>query len=479
MDRREFLKGTAWMGALAAFSGCCADRLGFGAGGSMYGFVEKPMKRVRVGILGVGNRGIGAVHRIAMVPGCEVTAICDKKQERLDLAAAWFAKEKIRAPRAFCGEEAWKAVTDGDLCDVIYICTPWQFHTPQAVRAMENGKIALCEIPCAMTVEDCWRLVETCERTRRPCMVLENCCYGEVELLGIRLAHSGRLGEIVHGEGGYIHDLRKICATDWVGEHEWRYDWNRDHVGNLYPNHGILPLMQAMDVNRGDCFDYLVSLDSKEASRSAYIRARLPADHPRQNDVLQGGNMNLTLIRTRGGKSILLNHDICSPRPYSRTNLLSGTKGIFWGMPWRRPGGINDLFQIGFEEEPGKGIHDFMPREEAEKFRVEHGSPIWKKAGELAKTVGGHGGQDFIMDLRWAYCLQNGIPLDLDVYDAAASSCLCELTERSVRNRSRAEDIPDFTRGAWRTMAPVGDIDVDLTKLDLRRARKDEAQITI
>ena len=149
-----------------------------------------------------------------------------------------------------------------------------------------------------------------------------------------------------------------------------------------------------MDVNRGDRFDYLVSLDSKEASRSAFIKAKLPADHPRQGDVLQGGNMNLTLIRTWRGKSILLNHDICSPRPYSRTNLLSGTKGIFWGMPWRRPGGINDLFQIGFEEEPGKGI-------------------------------------------------------------------------------------PDFTRGAWRTMAPIGDIDVDLSKLDLRRVRKDESQIKI
>lgn len=478
MDRREFLKGTAWMGALAAVSGCAGVRIG--CGGTMAGFALRPMGRIRIGVLGCGHRGTSAVHRLAMIPGCEVTAICDRKRERLDENVAWFREKGRRVPRTFCGEEAWKAVCDGDLCDVIYIVTPWALHARQAVRAMRSGKVALVEIPGALTVDECWELVDTCEETRMPCMILENACYGEVELLGLKIAKEGLLGDIVHAEGGYIHDLRRTtCLTDKPGENEWRYYENLRHKGNRYPNHGILPLMQALDVNRGDRFDYLVSLESRQANCEAYIKAVLPKDHPRQEDRLAMGDMNVTLIRTVNGRSIVLNHDISSPRPYSRTNLLSGTKGVFWGMPWRRPGGINDLFQIGFEKAPGEGVHDFLPREEAEKYRVEHGHPLWKAVGELGKKVGGHGGQDFVMDLRWAYCLQNGLPLDLDVYDLAASSCLCELTERSVRSRSAAQDIPDFTRGGWKTAAKLGIVTVDVSKMDLSGVAADKSQIAI
>ena len=470
------------MGAAAMAAGCRLNRLGFGDGGLMQGFALKPMKSVRVGFVGIGSRGTSAVHRVSMLPGVQIVALCDKKPECVSMNLEWLrANNYPTVPKAYVGDDAYKSLCDFGDCDVVYCATPWDLHQPVALRALRGGKIALVEVTSALTVDECWELVEASEKFRLPCMQLENCCYGEMELLGLHLAKLGMLGEIVHGEGAYIHDLRVICATGGKnGEWEWRYDENMKHKGNRYPTHGLLPIMQAMDVNRGDCFDYLVSLESKQANCELYRRFALSADDPRKNDPeMQMGDMNTTLIRTKLGRSIMVQHDVSSPRPYTRINLLSGTKGVWWGMPWRTYEPEPTVFKVGLEDEVGKGVHRFMQDDEAEAFRAKYAHPLWKTVGKIAQEVGGHGGMDFIMDLRWAYCLQNGLPLDMDVYDLAASSCLCELTETSVRNRSKSVDIPDFTRGGWRTAAPLGIVDVDVDRMNLQGVHQDESALNV
>ncbi|MBR6586997.1 MAG: hypothetical protein IKK82_06190, partial [Kiritimatiellae bacterium] len=243
--------------------------------------------------------------------------------------------------------------------------------------------------------------------------------------------------------------------------------------------HGLGPVCMWMNINRGDRFDYLVSLESHQANFENYMKEILPPDDPRRKDKIEMGDMNTTLIKTALGKSIMVQHDVSSPRPYSRLNLMSGTKGIFWGMPWRPRGKAPSTLKIGFEERCGQGIHNFLSEEKTAEVRELHKHPLWRKVGEIAKKVGGHGGQDFIMDLRWAYCLQNGIPLDIDVYDLAAMNCLCELTERSVRDKSRPYDIPDFTRGGWKTAKPLGMLDIDISKIDFSKVVRDDAAINV
>ena len=478
-SRRDFLFGAA---AMTATAGCSINKL-CADGGTMQDFALPAMRRIRVGFVGIGSRGTAAVHRVSMLPGVDIVALCDKKQERVDLNMEWLRKAGHRlVPRSYVGAEAYKELCDFGECDVIYCATPWALHQPVALRAMCGGKIALVEVTSALTVDECWELVETSERLRIPCMQLENCCYGEMELLGLHLARLGMLGELVHGEGAYIHDLRKVCMSsnkDKGGEWEWRYFENMQHKGNRYPTHGLLPIMQAMDINRGDRFDYLVSLESKQANCEHYRRFAMDDADPRKNDpAMEMGDMNTTLIKTKLGRSIMVQHDVSSPRPYTRINLLSGTKGIWWGMPWRENSG-KSTFKVGLEDKVGAGVHTFMKDEEAEALRRKYVHPLWKQVGEVAKKVGGHGGMDFVMDLRWAYCLQNGLPLDMDVYDLAASSCLCELTERSVRNRSKAIDVPDFTRGRWRTAKSQGVIQCDMSKIDFGAARKDDAALNV
>ena len=466
-SRRDFLKGTAWMGAAALAAGCHLNRLGFGEGGLMQGYAYRKLmgKRIRVGFVGIGGRGTGAVHRVAQIPGCEVVALCDKNPARVEENLKWLADQKApTVPKGYVGEEAYKELCDFGDCDVIYCATPWHLHQPVALRALNGGKIALVEVTSALTTEECWELVEASEKWQLPCMQLENCVYGEIELLELNLARLGMFGEINHAEGAYIHDLREVIPstgkhynTEWV----WRYGENMKHKGNRYPTHGLVPICQTMGINRGDRFDYLVSLENGPHNVNyEYFKKEFLTDaDPRKKDPPAAmGDMNTTLIKTANGKSIMVQHDVSSPRPYSRINLISGTKGIVRDYP----------FQCAFEEKCfDRKAHAWFDEKKAAAVREKYMHPLWRTTAEVAKKVGGHGGKDFIMDLRWAWCLQNGEPLDMDVYDLAATSCLCELTETSARNGSKPVDVPDFTRGNWRNVKPWGIVNVDLRKMGL------------
>jgi hypothetical protein len=484
------------MGILAALSGCKTNKC-FDNGATMIGsgYKTAPMKLpIKVGVVGVGRRSMGALKRISSIPGMKITALCDLKEERIAAGQRVLANNKVEKAAEFLGPDGYDRMLDTDI-DVVYNVTPWALHAPFGVKAMEKGKHVLIEVPAAVSVEECWALVETSERTGKLCMQLENCAYGEAEMLCLNLVRKGLLGEIVHAEGGYIHDLHVKCYTDAKPDpseypngytNHWRLRHNAKHKGNQYQTHGLVPLCQYLNINRGDKFNYLVSLESNQFTYEMFAKRKFPGTW-KSNLKVDMGDMNLTLVKTAKGRSILIQHDVSSPRPYSRLNTCTGTNGIFTGIKF--PLGEED--QFGYAEgcpvkfawkQPGhEHIGKFFKFDEMQKLRLEHKHPLWAQAGEAAKLIGGHGGMDFLMDLRWCYCLQNGLPLDMDVYDLAATCCIGELSERSVRSGSEPQDIPDFTRGAWKSAEPLGIVDIDLKKMgiDLNAIEKDKNALAV
>ncbi len=410
---------------------------------NMCGYAAPKLDVVRIGVVGLGMRGSDAVERLSYIDGVEITALCDKYSDRV--TAAQKTLEKTGRPKAkeYSGEEGYKALCESNEVDLVYTPTPWHLHTPVALYAMRHGKHAATEVPAGKTMDELWDLVETSEKTKQHCMMLENCCYDFFELLTLNMARQGMLGELVHAEGAYIHDLSK----DWNFNKNayadmWRLKENIGHNGNLYPTHGLGPIAQCMDINRGDRFDHLVSMSTNDFTMNNMAKELAAKDDffKEYVDRPYRGNMNTTLIRTYKGKTIMVQHDVSTLRPYSRIHLVSGTKGA--AQKWPGPQRI----AMG---------HSWMKPEDQKKLEEKYALPIVKHIGEIAKEVGGHGGMDFIMDWRLIDCLRNGLPLDQDVYDGAAWSCLMPLSERSVNKKSRTIDIPDFTRGAWQTNKPV------------------------
>ena len=489
MLRREFLKGSAWMAAAAMAAGCAGKgAMKLGGGGSMFGFRCKPLGKIRVAFAGLGGRGTSALRRIAQIPGCEVVAICDLRASRTDVCNGWLVGHGYAKAREYLGPEAYKAMCDSPDVDVVYVTTGWQMHEPIGIYAVNAGKHTFVEVPAALSVEGCWAFVDGAERNKVHCMMLENCCYGEAELLMLNLCRQGLLGRLVHGEAAYIHDLRLMNYSDKEGEpgdpkrgywRHWRLAWNKDHKGNQYPTHGLGPICQYMGVNRGDRLDYLVSLESGQFNFEEYAASQYPEGDWHRSIKVGMGDMNSTLVRTVKGRSILVQHDVSSPRPYTRINRVTGTMGIAEGCYFADTDAraLMDgcVCRFGWADKPGGGVHSFFGRERMEEMRLKYRHPLMASAGAVAKRIGGHGGMDFLMDLRWAYCLQNGLPLDMDVYDLATWCSICELSERSVRSRSMPVDIPDFTRGGWERAEPLGIVDVDLSKMKLDAKLSDGA----
>jgi Oxidoreductase family, NAD-binding Rossmann fold len=409
---------------------------------NMCGYAAPKLDKVRIGIVGLGMRGPGAVTRMSVIEGVEIKALCDKYPDRVDKAQKILEKTGRPPAKAYSGNDGWKAMCESNDIDLVYICTPWKLHTPMAVYAMKNGKHAASEVPAAVTLDECWELVETSEKTRKHCMMLENCCYDFFEMLTLNMARNGMFGELVHAEGAYIHDLRELNFSKTGYADMWRLKENASRNGSLYPTHGLGPIAQCMNINRGDKMSHLVSMSTNDFMMNA-IAKDLAAKDSFFNEFVDRpyrGNMNTTLIRTDKGKTIMVQHDVTSPRPYSRIHLISGTKGAAskWPAPER----------IAFG-------HSWIKPEELKDLQERYSPPIIKHIGEIAKSVGGHGGMDFIMDWRLIDCLRNGLPLDQDVYDAALWSAVAPLSERSVAKKSRTVDVPDFTRGAWQSNKPV------------------------
>jgi predicted dehydrogenase len=434
---------------------------------NMSGFAAPKIDIVRVGVIGLGSRGPGAVERLSKIDGLEIKALCDKLPDRVDNAQKILEKNGLPAAKGYTGTpEIWKELCQSNELDLVYITTPWEFHTQMAVFAMENGKHAVSEVPAATTIDEAWQLVETSEKTKKHCMMLENCCYDFFELLTLNMARQGFFGELIHVEGAYIHNLldSNFSKTGYVDM--WRLKHNQKRRGNLYPTHGLGPVCQALDINRGDRMDYLTSMSSNDFQMAAKAEELAKNDSFYNEFLTKGyrGNMNTTVVRTEKGKTIMIQHDVTSPRPYSRIHLVSGTKGVACKYP-----------------EPGKiaTSHEWFDEAKMKEIEAQYTPEIVRRIGELAKQIGGHGGMDFMMDWRLIDCLRNGLPLDQDVYDAALWSSVAPLSEWSVANRSNSISVPDYTCGSYKSNTPV---DITLSKggnTGVRANAKTDNQLTL
>ncbi len=406
----------------------------------------EPIDTVRIAIIGLGMRGQGAVYRLSYIEETKIVALVDVVPSSVERAQRTLERMGRPAADSYTGEDAWKEVCERDDIDLIYICTHWDLHTPIAVYAMENGKHVATEIPAALTIEEAWQLVNTAERTRRHMMMLENCNYDFFEMATLNMAQQGLFGEIVHAEGAYIHDLRSMLFAQ-EGEpghywNMWRLKHNKEKDGSLYPMHGLGPIAHALNIHRGDRMEYLVSVSSGQFGLTEYARQKFGPDSEYAQATYKKGDMNTTIIKTLKGKTIKIQHDVTSPRPYSRIHMLSGTKGF--AQKWPRRG-------IALEPDG----HSWLRDAKLDSLLKVYEHPIVTKVGEKARQVGGHGGMDFIMDYRLIYCLRHGLPLDQDVYDAAEWSSIIELSQVSVANQGMPVKIPDFTRGAWNELKTV------------------------
>ena len=402
-----------------------------------------PIPTVRVAFIGLGMRGPGAVERMTHIPGVEIVALCDLTEERTKSANQILVKAGQPKAQEFYGAEAWRKVTALPNVDLIYIATDWKNHALMGVQAMKDGKNVAIEVPGAMNMKEIWDLINTSEKTRKHCMMLENCVYDFFELTTLNMAQQGLFGEIMHAEGSYIHGLQPFWGEYW---NNWRMDYNKKHRGDIYPTHGMGPACQVLNIHRGDKMNFLVSMDTKAVGNPAYIKEKTGEEVVD----FRNGDHTMTMIRTEKGKTIQIQHDVTSPRPYSRMYQVSGTKGFANKYPVE--GYALDSKAIGADIAPNHEnltAHSFVPAEVKKALMEKYKHPIAKGLEEQAKKVGGHGGMDFIMDSRLIYCLQNGLPLDMDVYDLAEWSCLAPLTEISLDNNSAPVEIPDFTRGGW------------------------------
>ncbi|WP_223669071.1 Gfo/Idh/MocA family protein [Kangiella shandongensis] len=445
INRRKFLKGAVATGVTAslAASGASAKSLSkLSEQKSVMELAAPKLDTVRVGFIGVGQRGYWHVKTMCTLDGVEIKAICDTHQKVLDRAVKHVVDSGFERPSAYTGSEhSYRDMLERDDIDMVIISTPWKWHVPMSVETMESGKHAFVEVPAALTVDECWKLVETSERTQLNCMMLENVCYGRDELMVLNMARQGLFGELLHGEAAYIHELRWQMKEVEHKTGSWRTDWHAKRRGNLYPTHGLGPIAQYMNINRGDRMDYLSSVDSPAMGRQIYAQENFPKEHKRNQATYITGDINTSIIKTVKGRTIMLQHDTTTPRPYSRHNLIQGTEGAFAGFPNR----------IALENSGNYHEWDY----EMDKWYKKYDHPLWTKLEKDAQENGGHGGMDFVMMWRIIYCLRNGVPLDQNVYDAAAWSCINHLSHESVTNRSQTMNIPDFTRGLWEVAQPL------------------------
>jgi hypothetical protein len=401
---------------------------------SVMGLKFEPRETVRVAIIGTGSRGTGMLSEFLAVKNVQITALCDVARDFTVQAKEIVEKAGQKTPAIYHnGEHDFENLCKRDDIDFIYIATPWDWHVPMAVAGMNSGKHVGVEVPAAVTVEGCWELVNTSEKTRRHCVIMENCCYGWSEMTILNMIRAGLFGEVLHGECAYNHDLRFIVNEN-RSEGLWRRLPHITRDGNLYPTHGLGPVANYMNVNRGDKFEYLVSMSSPSVGLNEYREKTVPKGDLKWKEKYKCGDVNTSLIKTAQGRSIMLQHAVTVPHPYDRINLVQGSKGIFRDYPMR----------IYFDGQ--EGGEDFTGMD---KFKAQYEHHLWKTTGELARQNGGHGGMDYIMVYRLMECLRKGLEPDMDVYDAAVWSAPGPLSDLSVARGSAPVPFPDFTRGKW------------------------------
>lgn len=419
------------------------------------GLTVPKMKAVRVAFVGLGMRGPGAVARFTHIPGVEIVALCDYEEKRAENCQKFLREAGLKPADIYSGATGYEELVKRPDIDLVYVATDWDHHFPVAKAALENGKNTAIEVPSAMNLEQCWELIDLSEKSRKHCMILENCCYDWFELRALNMAQHGVFGEVLRAQGAYIHNLDDFWGYYWSNPENdpdklgWRMKYNMENRGDVYATHGLGPVAQVLDIHRGDRFTTLTAMDTKSVHGKEYVEKK--TGKPCEN--YRNGDHTTTLMRTANGKVVEIQHNVMNPQPYNRLYQLTGTKGFANKYPVE--GYAIDASQLkatGNAETPkvdDLSSHGFMPEDAKKALEEKYEHPIIKKYGEMASKVGGHGGMDFFMDARMVYCLQNGLPLDMDVYDLAEWCCLAELGSLSMDNNSAAVSFPDFTRGHW------------------------------
>jgi hypothetical protein len=403
---------------------------------------HKAVDPVRIGFVGVGGMGSHHIKNLVRMAGVEIVALCDIREANAARAGEIVRQAGQPAPTLYTrGETDFERLCAEEDLDLIYTATPWEWHTRVCVAAMENGKHAATEVPAAVTLDECWELVETAEKTGLHCFMAENCCYDRTEMLILNMVRQGVLGQLLHAECGYLHDLRSLLF-ERDGEALWRLAHVEARNGDLYPTHGLGPVAQWMDINRGNRFTRLVSMGTQSLGLNLYAEKHLGAETPQAQRQYAQSDIVTTLIQTELDQTIMIKHDTVSPRPYSRGILAQGTRGIVRKYP-------EELVHL-------EGRTDGDVWESLEVYQAEFEHPLWKQTLEALTDVGGHGNMDYLVDYRLMQCLRGGVELDIDVYDAAAWSVVSALSAQSLAGKSQTVDFPDFTRGRWRERAPLG-----------------------
>ncbi len=425
---------------------------------NVLGLTNKPIENLRVAVIGLGMRGPGAVSALTNIPGVEVVALCDVLEKNTKRSNAILVKAGKPAAKEFFGDTSiWRQVTALPNVDLIYCATDWASHAKIGVQAMKDGKHVAIEVPSAMNLEDIWALINTSEQTRKHCMQLENCVYDSFEITTLNMAQQGVFGEVMHGEGAYIHELSPFWKSYWE---KWRLDYNRDHRGDVYATHGMGPICQVMNIHRGDKLNTLVAMDTNP-HRGPQIASSIYGADVKD---FKNGDHTMTMIKTENGKTIQIQHDVVSPRPYSRAYQVSGDKGFANKYP---SGGYaldaSDLKGLDTKNPDIEDFntHSYLPADVQKEVMEKYKPRILVEIGEEAKKVGGHGGMDFVMIYRLVYCLKNGLPLDMDVYDLAEWCAVAPLSAISLENGSAPVEYPDFTRGHWNDVKGYKQVFVD------------------
>ncbi|UJH68111.1 Gfo/Idh/MocA family protein [Allomuricauda sp. SCSIO 65647] len=458
LDRRNFLKKTTLStAALGSWSLFPEYMLGHSERPQnteyMGGFAAPKLATVRAAFIGVGARGGTHLKFLAALPNTEVVAISDLYEDLVKQKVQW-VKEVAGTERHqniaeyYGGEDKWRLMLREVRPDVVFIATNWHNHAPMAIEVMNRGAHAFVEVPIAVTLQEMWDIVDTAERTQKHCMMMENVNYGRDELMFLNMCRQGVIGDLLHAEAAYIHELRGQMNEVERGTGSWRTHHYVKRNGNLYPTHGLGPVAQYMNLGRGeDTFGTLVSYSTPALGRKAYAEKNYSSDHQWNQLAYKGGDMNTSIIKTALGRTILVQWDETSPRPYTRLNLIQGTKGALAGFPTRvaLEGGVEGLTE---------DHHSWVQGGQLQALYEKYDHALYKRLNETAKDSG-HGGMDGIMVYRIVECLQKGLPLDQNVYEGCFWSAVAPLSERSVASGGAPQPFPDFTRGEWKNTKPL------------------------
>jgi len=458
LDRRDFIRKASLSGAALTIGGMLpayANSNSIDHTGQYMGDFSAPkLNKVRIAVIGVGARGSGHARQLASIEGTEIVAISDLYEDLAKKSAATCVEvgkgKRHKKIALYHGtEDNWRTMLDEVKPDAVFIATNWNNHAPMAIEAMKKGAHAFVEVPIAVTLEEMWDIVITSEQTKKHCMMMENVNYGRDELLYLNMCRQGVIGDLLHAEAAYIHELRGQMANEERGTGFWRTHHYAHRNGNLYPTHGLGPVAQYMNLARGeDNFNSLVSFSTPALGRKAYAEKNYAEDHKWNKLDYKGGDMNTSIIKTTLGRTIMIQWDETSPRPYSRHNLVQGTKGTLAGFPTRvaLEGGVEGVT---------KNHHSWAQGDQLAKIYEKYEHPLYVRLGELSKKMGGHGGMDFMMLYRIVECLREGTPLDQNIYEGCHWSAVAPLSEKSVAQGGAPQAFPDFTRGKWKSTQPL------------------------